>query len=78
MPRPKAWWKASLFSFGAKYTGGKTDGFHIAARAGDGTPAGRIVDLELTDESVRLLLAAMNEYMARDRSKDADPPEEAA
>lgn len=73
MGRPKAWWRASLFSFGAKYTNGKVDGFHVAARADDGTKDGRIVDLELTDESVRLLILAMTEYIGRNRSKDAGP-----
>lgn len=73
MGRLKAWWKASLFSFGARYISGKADGFHIAACADDGTPSGRIVDLELTDESVRLLILAMTEYIGRTRSKDADP-----
>lgn len=74
MPRQKLWWKAGLASFGAKYTGGEVDGFHIAALADDGTPVGRMVDLELTDEEVGWLIRAMTEYLGRDRSKDAGPP----
>lgn len=76
MGRPKAWWKASLFSFGATYTGGEVDRFHIAVRADDGTKDGRIVDLEPTDASVRLLILAMTEYMGRNRNKDAGPQRE--
>lgn len=71
--RLKAHWLGRLFSYGPRYTKGKIDGFHIVAVADDRTERGRVVDITLTDATVRNLMAAMTKYMNRDRSNDADP-----
>lgn len=73
MGRPKAWWKADLFSWGCRYIRGEIDGFHVVVRAEDGTESGRYIDVELTDGSVRLLAIAMQEYLNRDKGEDVDP-----
>lgn len=77
MGRHKDWWKARLFSYGPQYRGGKVDGFAIAVRADDRTESGRFVSVELADKSVENIRDAMTEYLARDRTLDAEPQEQA-
>lgn len=68
--RPKAWWKATLFSYGPKFVRGKVDGFHIVARSDDGTDKGRYVDVALDDAGAKNLRGSLDRYLARDRGDD--------
>ncbi len=69
MARPKAWWKADVFSYGRKYNRGKVTGFHIAVRADDGTPNGRVVDVEIPDATLRIIIESGTAYLSQDEEK---------